>query len=125
MHRVLTALVALAMLLATVTVHADIYRLDNGQVIPGTEGITPGPGIDLSGGWNNDSHNLRYADFSGGLDLSGAKFATSWLDFADFQGADLVDADLSYSALANARLTGTTVTRARFVDTTSRGFTAA
>jgi uncharacterized protein YjbI with pentapeptide repeats len=28
---------------------ADIHRQDTGAVIPGTEGITPGPGIDLSG----------------------------------------------------------------------------
>ena len=28
--------------------HADIYRWDTGEAIPGTEGIEPGPGVDLS-----------------------------------------------------------------------------
>ena len=27
--------------------HADIYRWDTGEVIPGTEGIEPGPGVQL------------------------------------------------------------------------------
>ena len=36
--------VALCMLLAISSAHADIYRWDNGEVIPGTEGIEPGPG---------------------------------------------------------------------------------
>ncbi len=26
---------------------ADIFRWDNGQLIPGTEGIMPGPGVQL------------------------------------------------------------------------------
>ena len=30
---------------------ADIFRWDNGQLIPGTEGITPGPGVNLSSLW--------------------------------------------------------------------------
>ena len=44
---------------------ADIFRWDNGQLIPGTEVITPGPGADLSG-WSSPERNLRFADFSGG-----------------------------------------------------------
>ena len=42
-------LLTLVVLLGTLTppLPADIYRWDNGQVIPGTEGITPGPGIQL------------------------------------------------------------------------------
>ena len=37
------------------TARADIYRWDNGQLIPGTEGITPGPGVVL------DHHELAFA----------------------------------------------------------------
>ena len=41
-------LLTLLVLVATAASgRADIYRWDNGQVIPGTEGITPGPGVDL------------------------------------------------------------------------------
>ena len=37
------------------TARADIYRWDNGQLIPGTQGITPGPGVVL------DHHELAFA----------------------------------------------------------------
>ena len=52
-------------------VHADIYRWDTGKVIPGTEGIEPRRGMSLTH-WDTDDRNLRYADFSGGLDLRSA-----------------------------------------------------
>ena len=84
------------------TAHADIYRWDNGQLIPGTKGIEPGPGVDLSsrsrwelggeGPWSTEDQNLRYADFSG-VDLTQSIFRRSWLDNADFSGADLADTD--------------------------------
>ena len=49
--------VALAFLVAmAASSRADIFRWDNGQLIPGTEGITPGPGVML------DHHELAYAD---------------------------------------------------------------
>jgi hypothetical protein len=48
---------------------ADIYRWDNGQLIPGTQGITPGPGVNFSQR-TSPQRNLRFADFSGGLDLT-------------------------------------------------------
>ena len=38
---------------------AAIYRWDNGQVIPGTEGITPGSEVQL------DHHELAYAALNG------------------------------------------------------------
>ena len=38
---VLSSLVILAT--AQLPTHADIYRWDNGQLIPGEEGIAPGP----------------------------------------------------------------------------------
>jgi hypothetical protein len=44
---------------------ADRYRWDNGELIPGTEGIVPGPGVRL------DRVNLDFADFES-ADLTGA-----------------------------------------------------
>ncbi len=37
---------------------ADIHRWDNGQLIPGTEGITPGPGVRL------DHRDLQFSQLS-------------------------------------------------------------
>ena len=71
---------------------ADIFRWDNGQLIPGTEGITPGPGVDLSAQLvSGVARNVTsgFADFSGGLDLTEANFSSSWLDNARFNGANL------------------------------------
>ena len=86
------------------SLHADIYRWDNREVIPGTEGIVPGSGVDLSG-WNSAERNLNYADFSGGLSLSQARLSESWLQFASFDQAGLVSADLHRADLTGARLT--------------------
>lgn len=124
MRRVLAPLVTLALLLGTITTRADIFRWDNGQVIPGTEGVSPGPGINLADR-NSETHNLRYADFSGGLDLHSASFAGSWLNDALFAGADLTGVNLNASTLKGANLVGTTVKGAAFYDTTARGFTHA
>ncbi len=69
--------VALAVLLGFLrssAVYGEIVNWQTGQTIPGTELITPGPGIQLSFFWNTAEHNLRYADFSGGLDLSASDF---------------------------------------------------
>ena len=43
------------LLLPTATVHADIYHRHTGEVIPGTEGIEPEPGVQL------DHHELAFA----------------------------------------------------------------
>ena len=125
---------------------ADIFRWDNGQLIPGTQGITPGPGVNLSspmGQWSSPQRNLRFSDFSGGLDLSQTSFYRSWLDNSRFIGANLTRASLGYSTLtnadlsganltnawlehatlANANLAGAMVTGAGFFDTTWQGFT--
>ena len=105
-------------LLTTVTVsvsQADIRNWRTRENIPGTEGITLGPGIDLSGR-NSDSRNLRFAVLSGS-DLSGATFARSWLDNARFWGATpakLAQADMSYANLTNANLFGVPAYRREF-----------
>ena len=53
------SLLALTFLAAlNVSSLADISRWDTGEVNPGTEGIMPGPYIQLSD-WNIDPHDLR------------------------------------------------------------------
>ena len=50
--------VALCTLLVTPAAHADIYRWDTGEVIPGTEGIEPGHSLRLN------NAQLQYAELS-------------------------------------------------------------
>jgi hypothetical protein len=48
------------------TARADIYRWDTNQLIPGTQGIPPGPRVNLSspmGEWSSPQRNLRFAEF--------------------------------------------------------------
>ncbi len=99
------AYVVALILVATSATHAAIFRWDTGEVIPGTLGIWPRPGVQLvsqrhwdplvgyvgDGPWNTDDQNLRYADFSG-LDLSRSRFSRSWLDNADLSQANLAGA---------------------------------
>ena len=80
---------------------ADIYHRDTHQVIPGTEGIIPGPHVQL------DYHDLSYADLAY-EDLSGANFSHS----------NLTQADLSGSALTIANFVQAVITQADFVNTT-------
>ena len=93
------SVVAMVLAVKASAARADIYRWDNGQVIPGTEGIEPGPGVQL------DHMQLECAELGGwrpgdGLDLTGANLT----------GANLTCAILSYSTLTNANLTGAIVT---------------
>jgi hypothetical protein len=80
----------LLILLTGAPARADIFRWDNGQLIPGTQGITLGPGVQLPF-WNTDLHNLRYADFTG--DLSDSIFYGTWLDSARFINVNLTSAN--------------------------------
>jgi uncharacterized protein YjbI with pentapeptide repeats len=89
------------------TSRADIFRWDNGQVIPGTEGIVPGPGIDLA------NRQLQYAGLSS-IDLTGADFLLCNLANANLAGADLTNASLSNATLTSANLTGAMVSKANF-----------
>jgi uncharacterized protein YjbI with pentapeptide repeats len=134
-HRHICFACALLFALAAVS-RADIFRWDNGALIPGTQGITPGPGVQLS------NRNLDYADLSQwdtsssnntAMNLTGAQFNSSNLIKARFdhavltnaalRGANLVDSDFSYAVLNNADLSGAIVAGAKFGYTTSRGFT--
>jgi hypothetical protein len=95
---------------------ADVFRWDNGLLIPDTEGITAGPGVGLA------YRQLQYADLRS-IDLTDADFIGSNLSNSIFAGARLTNARLSASTLAGANLTGAIVTGANFDYTTSRGFT--
>jgi uncharacterized protein YjbI with pentapeptide repeats len=121
------AWLACAFLIASASAcQADVFRWDNDQLIPGTEGITPGPGVQLNDRAlefaNLQSKNLTGANF-GQSNLTNAWFMSSTLTNADLAGANLSRAGLSFTTLANADLTGAIVTGASFDVTTSRGFT--
>ena len=73
---------------------ADIFRWDNGQLIPGTEGITPGPGVQL------DHHELAFAVLYH-LDLTDSRF-----DFSNLTNADLRESKLTSANLTEAVVTG-------------------
>ncbi len=114
---VLFAVLAFAALLVAPPARADIFRWDNQELIPGTEGITPGPGMQFLG-WNSEDHNLRYADFSGGLDLNSSWFYSSRLDNARFTAANLTGARLEETTLTDADLSGTNLTGALLAPST-------
>ena len=58
-----TRALRVGVLLGATSAFGDILRWDDGTVIPGTSGITPGVGIDLSG-WNTPGHVLDFASLS-------------------------------------------------------------
>jgi hypothetical protein len=80
-------------------VHSDIYRWDTGQLIPGTEGITPGPGAQL------DRRFLEFANLSQ-QDLSRATFA--WSNLTD---ASFIESPLTATDFTNARIVGARFSR--------------
>ena len=86
--------------------HADVFRWDDGELIPGTEGIEPGPGATF------DHLTLQFADLTE-RDLTGASF-----HHANLQGASFYRTNLT-----NANLSDAIVTHANFVNATSHGFT--
>ena len=90
----------------------DPFSTSYGQVIPGTQGITPGPGVDLSG-WNTPGHELEFAILEF-IDLTNASFANS----------DLTNASFDSSTLTNANFSSAIVKGANFSSTTFTGFTA-
>lgn len=115
MHRAL-ALICMSLLLVAQG-RADIFRWDNGDLIPGTEGVTPGPGVVLS------QYELAYAELSdydlataqlNGADLSFAAMYDSNLSSANFDEANLTGADLHEAILAGATLNNAMVQRADF-----------
>ena len=108
--------VTTTLLLGTVcyssSLHADVFRWDNGEVIPGTEGIEPGPGVELNL-WNTESQNLRFADFRE-RDLTGAGFVFSWLQDASFHLANLTNTSFRRATLRDADFSDAVIAGAAF-----------
>ncbi|MFO0912666.1 MAG: pentapeptide repeat-containing protein [Pirellulales bacterium] len=90
------AAVVAALWLAASIAEAQIYRWDNGQLIPGTESILPAPGAEL------DHLNLEFARLRP-FDLTGATFAQSNISNADFITSNLSNADFTGATIAGAR----------------------
>ena len=141
---------AIVLCLFSKSSQAEIRRWNRwSDVIPGTEDITIGPGVDLSG-WNTESRNLRHATgFSGeaagssfenpiGIDLTGANFSNSWIDGVVFTErlhwcscSSIIptppnpkDTVFAPSKLTGVDFTGAVVTGTDFGGTTKSGFTA-
>ena len=103
-HRLCIIVVLLGGTLHCNDVGADVYRL-TGELIPGTEEITLGPGVHL------DRRELEFANLQR-VDLSGAHFELSNLTNASLSGSTLLDANLARSNLTNANLSGAVLTDA-------------
>jgi uncharacterized protein YjbI with pentapeptide repeats len=84
---------------------ADIFRWDNGGLIPGTQGIEPGPGVQLT------NRQLQYARFSQ-TNLTGANFASSDLTQGRFYDSTLDDANLSGAILSGANFSAASMVSA-------------
>lgn len=84
----------------------QILRKWNGEVIPGTEDINLGPGVDLDG-----------------LDLYGAWLRGVDLSNASFVGTNLTYADVAEVPLHNANFTDAILMGTNLTDTTGQGFT--
>ncbi|MFO0911574.1 MAG: pentapeptide repeat-containing protein [Pirellulales bacterium] len=86
---------------------AAITRWDNGQVIPGTEAINPGPDMKA---------NNRQLDFANLKDLSlpRATFRQSVLNNADLSGSELFFVDLSYALVGDTKFENAVIEAVRF-----------
>ena len=73
MHQFLPAAVCILALIICPLTHADIFRWDTGEQIPGTEGIELAPGVEL------DHLSLEYAELNHD-NLSSATFQASNLN---------------------------------------------
>jgi uncharacterized protein YjbI with pentapeptide repeats len=99
---------------------ADIFRWDTGGLIPGTAGITPGPGVNLSN-FNTEARNLRFARFNVNGNLTNANFRSSWLNSADFPSTNLTNANFLDANLSNASLDGAILMGANLTEATIAG----
>ena len=130
--RWLALVAAAAILAASTAARADIFRWDTGAVIPGTEGIVPGPGVQLAGSITPgpvpqvEHRNLEFADLAG-VNLTGADFELANLTNAQLRGANLTSANLYNSILADANLSEANLANASlgFADFTTADFTGA
>ena len=86
---------------------ADIFRWDNGQLVPGTEGIKLGPDVRLQ------SLGLVFADMRD-LDLSGANLRRAILTDAKFTNSDLTSANLRDAFLQGTDFSDAVINGTRF-----------
>ena len=111
--RISRSLASLAVLLGiTSAASADILRWDNSKVISGTQGITLGPGVDLTtptGG----GRNLSFANLVA-TDLSAANFTGANLSHARFNALGGSGGVPPPSFLANTNFTGANISFANF-----------
>ena len=114
-NRASRLLLVLLMLTPAVLARADILDWRTGEVIPGTEGIELGPGVQL------DGMDLGWADLSN-MDLTRAVFEGSNLADSRFAGSNLTGVRLG-SPLTNADLTGAIVNGAIIPGSPSSGIT--
>jgi Pentapeptide repeats (8 copies) len=137
---------ALAAAAMSAAVHGQVYRWIDGQVIPGTAGISPGPGVNYAGLSLDyallSNQNLAGASFAGSSlqfaylfssNLAGANLASANLNSAygfgsDFGGANFTNANLTSAyllgaSLQSAKLTGSTLTQSILTLTDLRGTT--
>ncbi len=102
MLRWFSVLLFISLALHSVSTSGDIIRWDSEEVIPGTEGITLGPNVQL------DHMDLPFALLTQGP-LEGANFESSNLSHAFFtntflRDANFVNSDLTEASFSGARL---------------------
>jgi uncharacterized protein YjbI with pentapeptide repeats len=118
------AVLTIATLAVVATAEGAIFRWNDGQLIPGTQNITPGPGIRL------DQMMLERADLRR-FDLTGASFIQSNLHRSDFTLSNLTDANfrgavvtlcnISFSNLNGADFREANLSEATFHNSTLLG----
>jgi uncharacterized protein YjbI with pentapeptide repeats len=91
---------------------AEIRNWQTGEVIPGTENITPQRGVFLSN-WNTSSKNLRYADLAN-KDMPDAGGYWSWFDYAHFTNSNLTNFFAPDSSFIGADFTDAEIRGADF-----------
>ncbi len=101
------ALLTFAIWAIAVIAQGAIFRWTDEQVIPGTENITPGPGVQL------DRMMLEQADLRN-FDLSGASFIESNLHRSVFSGSNLTNANFGGATVTNSGLRFATLNGANF-----------
>ncbi len=97
--RTTICLVLSAGLLLTSAARADILNWQTGEVIAGTQAITPGPGVNLSG------MSLGYADLYG-VNLGSANLSNSDVSNSWFMGATLTSASMLNAVVSGADFGG-------------------
>jgi uncharacterized protein YjbI with pentapeptide repeats len=122
---IVACMTLIAVLSLTRSTLADIYGIESFNasgfptgpsdiVVPGTAGITAGPGIDLSG-WNTAGHQLVTA-YLGSFDLTNASFAGSNLFEADLTSSTLTSANFSNAYLVFTYFDSSNLTNASFAN---------